>query len=137
MLRTLFASIAAGVSAVTNSTTNGVTMSLDTSVLQQAELALWHSVEERINKIHVPDLVSKKDAEMYAKDNDFRLSIPVDSFYFNNFAEDNCMRIKLRHMDGKFTVGNFHAHYGIFGAYGTAQMKISNTKIEFGYRLIK
>ena len=137
MLRTLFASIAAGVSAVTNSTTNGVTMSLDTSVLQQAELALWHSVESRINQIKVPDFVSKKDANMYAKDNDFRITIPVDSFYFNNFAEDNCMRIKMRHMDVKFTVGDFHAHYGIFGAYGTANMNIRNTKFEFGYRLIK
>ena len=74
---------------------------------------------------------------MYLKDNDFTVTVPTDSFYFNNDAENNCMKVKLRKMNAKFTVDNFHAHYGIFGAYGDAKMTIDSTKLEFGYRLIK
>ena len=81
--------------------------------------------------------MSKKDAKMYLKGNDFTVTIPTDSFYFNNDAENNCMRVKLRKMNAKFTVDDFHAHYGIFGAHGDASMTIDSTKLEFGYRLIK
>ena len=50
---------------------------------------------------------------------DDKIELP-DSIYFNNDAADNCMKIKLRKMGVKFTTGNFHAHYGIFGAHGDA-----------------
>ena len=136
MLRTLFASIAAGVSAVSNSTTNGINMSLDTEVLQQAEESYWHFAMSKLNNIEVPDIVSKKDSDMYLKDNDFKFTVPTDSVYFNNDAEDNCMKIKLRKMTAKFTVGNFKAHYGIFGAHGDAKMTMDSVELEFGYRLI-
>ena len=73
---------------------------------------------------------------MYIKDNDFKFVVPTDSIYFNNDAADNCMKIKLRKMGVKFTTGNFHAHYGIFGAHGDAKMTIDSTELEVGYRLI-
>ena len=118
MLRTLFASIAAGVSAVSNSTTNGINMSLDTEVLQQAEESYWHFAMSKLNNIEVPDIVSKKDSDMYLKDNDFKFTVPTDSVYFNNDAEDNCMKIKLR----KIT-----CYYNTFHSWNLKEMKNNTT----------
>ena len=62
MLRTLLATFVLGTAlAATNSTTNGVTLSLDTAVMQQFEEAYWAVIEERINAIAVPDLVLPSD----------------------------------------------------------------------------
>jgi len=73
---------------------------------------------------------------MYIKNNDFSITEPTDSFHFINDAANNCLTVKLNKLTAKFTTDNFHAHYGIFGAYGNAKMKIDTTRLVFGYRMI-
>ena len=93
-------------------------------------------LQDRINLIKVPDIESKTDERMYVKDNDFTLIEPADHFKFINDAADNCFKVELDKLSARFTTKNFHAHYGIFGAYGTAEMAIGDTKLVTGYRLI-
>ena len=91
-------------------------------------------IQARINAIKVPDMVMKNDTAMYIKDNDFTLTQPTNKFEFINDVTDNCFLIKLERLTASFTTGNFHAHYGILGAYGTAHMKIDTVKLSFGLR---
>ena len=74
MLKAFMASCAGFVSAATNSTTNGITFSADTSVIQQAEEAYWAAIQNRLNNINVPDLILPKDTEDYLKDNKFTIA---------------------------------------------------------------
>ena len=76
----------------------------------------------------------KSDTAMYAKDNDFTVTQPVSKFDFVNDVADNCFKISLDDLTGKFTTGNFHAHKGIFGAHGTAHMTLDTVKLTFGLR---
>ena len=137
MLRTLLFTCVLGTTlAITNSTMNGATVSFDTSVVQQAEQAWWHVIQDRINKIPVPDLQSKTDDQMYIKQNDFYIVQPTDHFLFENDVANNCLKVTMNKLTAVFTTENFHAHYGIFGAYGNARMSIDTTKLIFGYRLV-
>jgi hypothetical protein len=114
------------------STNNGVNLSIDTNVFQKAESAYWPMIQQRINAIPMPDLVLPSDESMYLKDNDFRVTQPADHFSFENV--DNCLQIKMNKLSAKFSTGNFHAHHGIFGAHGHAEMAIDTTKLIFGFR---
>ena len=91
MFNKLFTAATCAIGALANSTENGVNVSIDSSVFQQAETAYWPMIQERINAIEIPDLESKTDDRMYIKDNDFRVTIP--SNHFNFFNEENCMTI--------------------------------------------
>ena len=136
MFRTfLFTCVLGTVLAATNSTTNGVTVSADTSILQKIEQAYWVVLQKKINGIKLPDFESKSDTAMYVKDNDFSVTEPADHFNFFNDVANNCLKIQLNKLSAKFKTNNFHAHYGIFGAYGTATMTIDTTKLIFGYRV--
>ena len=130
MLNNLFGLITGAVA--NTSTNNGVNVSIDTSVFQKAETAYWPMIQQRINAIPIPDLVLPSDQSMYIKDNDFRVTQPADHFSFQNV--DNCLQIRLHQLSAKFSTGNFHAHHGIFGAHGHAEMSIDSTKLTFGFR---
>ena len=132
MFSKLFTAATCAIGALANSTNNGINLSIDTSVFQQAETDYWPLIQERINKIQIPDIASPTDDRMYIKDNDFRVTIPANHFEFYN--ENNCMTIKLNKLDAKFSTGDFKAHHGIFGAHGHAEMTIDGTKLIFGYR---
>ena len=62
MFRTLLFTSMLGIAlAATNSTTNGVTISADTTMFQSVEQAYWVVLQKRINSIKVPDIASKTD----------------------------------------------------------------------------
>ena len=136
MLRTLLATCVLTTAFAIESTTNGATVSFDTSVIQSAEQTYWNMIQGRINAIKVPDLIMKNDTSMYAKDNDFTLTQPTQKFTFKNDVANNCFEISLRQLTGKFTTGNFHAHYKVFGAHGTAHMALDTVHLTFGLRPI-
>ena len=137
MLRTLLSAFMLSfVFAETNSTSNGVTVSLDTAIIQQAEKAYWAALQKRINAISIPDLVLPSDDQMYLKANNLTITQPVEHFKFSNDVENNCLQIELNELTVKFTSDSFHAHYGVFGAHGNAEVKIDTTKLIFGFRVI-
>ena len=135
MFKTLLASCVGFVSAA-DSTTNGMTVSADTAMFQQAEMAYWAAIQNRINRVNIPDIVMPSDDEMYIKNNDFTLIQPPDNFIFTNDVANNCFQVELNKLTGKFTSSNFHAHYGILGAHGSAHMSIDSTNLFFGLRPI-
>ena len=137
MLSTILATCMLGtVLATKNSTHNGVTLSVDTSMIQQIQTAYWYTIQEKINEIKVPDFVLKSDTADYAKDNDFTITQPTYDFTFENDVKNNCFQVTLNDLTAKFVTNNFHAHSGVFGAHGEGHMDMNTVKLVWGLRPI-